>query len=48
MDLCILAVWILCCGLAAALAVFSPFRDVALVSLFAGVGAGWYWRSRQP
>lgn len=47
MDLFILGAWILCCGVAISLAVFSPFRDVALVSLFAGMGAGWYWRSRK-
>jgi len=46
-DLFILVVWVVDCGLAAAQIVLSPARAPVAVALFAGAGAGWYWRGRE-
>lgn len=43
-DLFILAVWVVACGLTIDLAVVSHTRDSLVLSLFAGAGLGWYWR----
>jgi hypothetical protein len=43
-DLFILAVWVVCCGLTIDLAVVSHTRESLVLSLFAGAGLGWYWR----